>query len=322
MALVNKVLISLIVPFYNAEDKIDLFLSSMLSQDLKNVEIIFVDDGSTDKTGQVIIDILNGRDINFKLLKKLNGGVSSARNTGLKNASGEYVMFVDSDDALLHNAISSIKFLIAQNDGADCLLFEYVRLSELDRYNAHNLISNKRDLVNTNSRDVLKNYISGHFVKFIHMCSCVYKINYLTSNGIVFDENLAYGEDQKFLIECLSSTEHIEYYCFNVLAYIDYANSATGNYNSKWFHSFKMFKSLYENLNFTDYKYELENRMNDELLTISNKIIMNKSFVKSLNFIKSEVVPNKSHIHKFRYWLLFKLSIIYVFSYKLYKNLK
>ena len=92
---VNK--ISVIVPIYNVEKYIDRCIKSIVNQTYKNLEIILINDGSLDKSGQ-ICDTWESKDNRIKVIHQMNSGVSVARNTGLENATGEYVTFVDSDD--------------------------------------------------------------------------------------------------------------------------------------------------------------------------------------------------------------------------------
>lgn len=97
MKLNNSSLISVIVPVYNVSAYLDKCVKSLLCQTYKNIEIILVDDGSTDDCPSKC-DNYAKQDSRVTVMHKPNGGLSSARNVGLKNASGEYVMFVDSDD--------------------------------------------------------------------------------------------------------------------------------------------------------------------------------------------------------------------------------
>lgn len=90
-------LISVIVPVYNVELYLERCIDSIINQTYENLEIILVDDGSTDKSGE-ICDAYEKKDIRVRVLHKRNGGLSSARNSGLKIASGKYIGFVDSDD--------------------------------------------------------------------------------------------------------------------------------------------------------------------------------------------------------------------------------
>ena len=90
-------LISIIIPVYNVEHYLAECLDSVLAQTYKNLEIILVDDGSIDGSGQ-ICDNYAGKDSRIKVIHQTNAGVSAARNKGLKVAKGEYIGFVDADD--------------------------------------------------------------------------------------------------------------------------------------------------------------------------------------------------------------------------------
>ena len=90
-------LISVIIPLYNVQDYVGRAIASVCAQTYKNLEIILVDDGSTDLSGS-ICDEWAAKDSRIRVIHKQNGGVASARNTGLQAAKGEYITFVDSDD--------------------------------------------------------------------------------------------------------------------------------------------------------------------------------------------------------------------------------
>src|SRR5699024_8688641 len=98
----NMLKISVIVPVYNAEKYLHRCIKSILDQTYKNLEIILVDDGSIDTSGK-ICDYYDHKDERIKVIHKENGGQSSARNTGLTIASGDYVSFVDSDDWIVED---------------------------------------------------------------------------------------------------------------------------------------------------------------------------------------------------------------------------
>ena len=103
----NKNRLTIIVPVYNAEDYLDRCLVSILEQGFSSYEVILVDDGSTDSS-PMICDRYSATDPRFRTIHKKNGGVSSARNAALDLAQGEYVMFVDSDDALLPDSLEMV----------------------------------------------------------------------------------------------------------------------------------------------------------------------------------------------------------------------
>ena len=95
----DEKLVSVIIPAYNIEDYIGRCLDSIISQTYKNLEIIVVDDGSRDHTGE-ILDNYAKKDRRIKVIHKENGGVSSARNKGIEAAEGDYIGFIDGDDLI------------------------------------------------------------------------------------------------------------------------------------------------------------------------------------------------------------------------------
>lgn len=108
-------LISVIIPFYNVEKYIEECILSVLGQDYKNLEILFVNDGSTDGSAK-IVEKYAKVDERITVINKKNGGVSSARNVGMDVAKGEYLLFVDSDDLLAKNMISELYKLSKEHD--------------------------------------------------------------------------------------------------------------------------------------------------------------------------------------------------------------
>ena len=122
----QEVLISMIIPVYNVRNEITELLSQLQSKEFSSFELIFVNDGSTDDSLKILEDFEEiWPSNNFTILDKKNGGLSSARNAGLKVAKGKYVWFVDPDDLLNVNEIANI-VLIIQNENPDYLQFNYL----------------------------------------------------------------------------------------------------------------------------------------------------------------------------------------------------
>lgn len=103
----KEALISVIVPAYNIQDYIERCIRSIQNQTYQNIEILVVDDGSTDRTGE-ILDGLAVEDSRLRIFHKKNGGSSAARNMGIDNARGEYLAFVDSDDYIEEDMLESM----------------------------------------------------------------------------------------------------------------------------------------------------------------------------------------------------------------------
>ena len=93
----NQVFVSIIIPVFNAAPYLDKCLSSVTNQRLKNIEIICVDDGSTDRSLE-ILSKYEKNDARIRIIRQKNSGVSAARNKGILNAKGEYIAFLDADD--------------------------------------------------------------------------------------------------------------------------------------------------------------------------------------------------------------------------------
>lgn len=119
-------LLSVIIPVYNAEQYLEDCLESVCGQSFQNLEIICVDDGSTDSSKEILNRISN-RDSRVRVYTKINGGLSSARNYGIEQASGEYIAFVDADDMVLPSMYTSmIEAMIRFNlDIAGCSFTTY-----------------------------------------------------------------------------------------------------------------------------------------------------------------------------------------------------
>lgn len=108
-------LISIVVPVYNVEKYLDTCVESILKQTYSNIEIILVDDGATDRSGQMC-DYYVERDERIKVIHKKNGGLSDARNRGITQSNGKYIMFVDSDDVVSLNLVEYLYNILKENN--------------------------------------------------------------------------------------------------------------------------------------------------------------------------------------------------------------
>ena len=111
----NKQLITVVVPIYNVANYLDRCVESIVNQTYKNLEIILVDDGSPDNC-PAMCDAWAERDSRIKVIHKQNGGLSDARNAGLKMASGKWITFIDSDDYIAEDTLFTLYFSAMEND--------------------------------------------------------------------------------------------------------------------------------------------------------------------------------------------------------------
>lgn len=189
--------LSIVVPVYGAENYLQKNMQTIVNQLNKDCELILVDDGSKDSSG-MICDHISMQSTQVSVIHKINGGVSSARNVGIQKATGEYIVFVDSDDYVESNYISTIlKAIECQDD----LIF----------FGAY-LIKN-----NENTRQLMKPWLSSisnrHDIetanRMVFGCKTnepwdkVFKLKIIRENKITFPEDVNLGEDLIFILSYL-----------------------------------------------------------------------------------------------------------------------
>lgn len=144
--------ISIIVPVYNSEKYLDRCIESLKAQTYSNFEVILVNDGSTDTSG-IICDNYSKKDSRFKVIHKKNGGVSSARNTGLDIATGDFILFLDSDDTINKEMLETM--INAYEDNAQVIVgFKYYNKNVTFPNVSTNLIGALRILHTTKGSDI------------------------------------------------------------------------------------------------------------------------------------------------------------------------
>lgn len=120
--------VSIIIPVYNVEQYLEECILSVVNQKYKNIELLLIDDGSTDKSPE-ICDAFANSDARITVIHKKNGGLSSARNAGLDAACGDVICFLDSDDYLLHDSVLSNLIHMFKTNRADVIEFGYCKVT-------------------------------------------------------------------------------------------------------------------------------------------------------------------------------------------------
>jgi len=192
----KNVLLSIIVPIYNVEKYIGSLVNSLLKQTNKNFEVIFIDDGSTDESMQILKEIMAGseQEFSFKLLQQVNQGLSSARNIGILNATGEYIFFLDSDDEIESNFVETILTSCYKYSQPDTLIFDYSRIDEfgnaLDSNYGHRSIYRQKDLCTSEQilTALAKDEIPTTAWSFVTKRSVIEKHDLLFSVGKKFED--------------------------------------------------------------------------------------------------------------------------------------
>lgn len=198
-------LISIIVPIYNASKVIERCVSSICNQTYKNIEIILVDDGSTDDSLEVS-NRLASKDGRIKVLSQKNSGVSGARNFGIDNAKGKYIGFVDSDDWVNSDMYLSMYEAIKINN-SEIVLCNYIQVYG-DKYVKKNEFINV-DLYNI-KESILSNIISRRENNIMGTCwRMLISKELLDKNKISFDLGIRMSEDMMFMIKCIDAANKI-----------------------------------------------------------------------------------------------------------------
>lgn len=209
----NEIKVSIIVPVYNVENYLEKCLNSLVSQTLKDVEIICINDGSADRS-LGILKKFSAKDRRIVLIDQKNQGVSRARNNGLAAAKGKYIAFVDSDD-YVDERMCEETYALAQKTNADIVVFggtvftefptddEY--LNSAQRFFENNL--NTKDAIYSNNSVIALCNENGSWPLIWNK---LYKREVIRrTKG--FNEELALGEDEEFLFSVFPVAEHIVY---------------------------------------------------------------------------------------------------------------
>ena len=203
--------VSIIVPVYKVEKYINRCIDSILAQTFNDFELILVDDGSPDNSG-AICDECAKKDSRIKVIHKQNGGVSSARNAGIKVAQGEFINFIDSDDTIPVDSLENLINLQKQND-ADfvCCGFDmYSENSFIKTFPFVNKYIDFSKIKDDDARVFLSNLFRGP-------CAKLYKNNIVQKNNMLFDENVHIGEDTIFVYDYLSRCKNVR--CGDIVVY-------------------------------------------------------------------------------------------------------
>lgn len=229
----DNALVSIIIPAYNVEQYISRGIESCLNQTYSNIEIVIVDDGSTDGTWDVI-ERYQQKDKRIVAKRKPNGGVSSARNQALEIAKGDYVLFLDSDDWLTKDAVENlVKLQMQYPEYLVCTECYFVEMTESGLKYEQQGVSNNAQVVTKEEGFLTMGKHSGFRLQ--SSCYKLLSMSVLKQEKLCFDEKIHHGEDGLFIFEYLYNREGIAYEPIPLWNILERPGSATTSpYNSKW----------------------------------------------------------------------------------------
>ena len=219
----NSGLVSIIIPAYNTEPHIHRAIESCLRQTYTNIEVLVIDDGSTDGTLKVAQSYTD-KDGRISVFHQENGGVSSARNYGIREAKGEYMIFLDSDDWLEDDAVEILHD--AQVKYPDKLVLAdryFVNLSEEDG-KFHRMPRHR--LGHSEVFDLKEAISAMSALELFSSCYILYSADILEKHDLSFNKKIHYGEDSIFVFQYLCMTKGLFYtkkLIWNVLIRMDSA---------------------------------------------------------------------------------------------------
>ncbi|MDE6272747.1 MAG: glycosyltransferase [Muribaculaceae bacterium] len=247
----NPPLISIVIPVYNVVEYVEACLESIRLQTYTNIEVIVVNDGSTDNSLQICKNYINKiNDSRFKLYSKSNGGLGDTRNYGIckTNSDSEYVIFVDSDDELSTDAIESLRRYSTHDT---LVIGKLYRCKESDR----ELLEG--NIVGEKYNDIWNNL---HFLKQLKngiinsCCGKCYSLRKIRNNSLRFEKELP--EDTRFNIEYLKDIDKICVLSRPVYYYFIRQNSMSTEPNEIIFKNYlKLQQELYERISESHHRY-------------------------------------------------------------------
>lgn len=306
----NFPVISLIIPCYNAEKTLEKCLSSVIQQSYLNLEIIIVDDGSTDRTS-TIYELFESKDERIKIIRQENYGVSKARNKGVKAATGEYICFVDSDDWIELNYCYVLHDLLV-TENADISIIEASYEDEKGKIVFNKPTSNekvfdgKRALILLLEDEVVQSHPWGK----------LYKTAFLKS--VNFPENLKCFEDYSTLFKIFDKAVKVVKSDEKLYHYIQHEDSLSHNLSPATAYYFYL--AIMEVFNFWQNTTQLQNQgiitknIIRKLLMVLKRILRNTT--------KLEMKLEKEEIRQsFKFFLkyaVYEIGVEYFFFIRLY----
>lgn len=320
----NDIKFSIIIPVYNVQDYVAKCIESIMQQTYKNFEIIVVDDGSTDDSKKIV---KNFSDKRIKIISKENGGLSSARNEGLKHINGDYIWFIDSDDYIEIDALELLYNKIKSED-SDIIVFRYF----------DDFITSKKEIIDSISWEKKENY------PLINVSACVkiFKSSFFLENKFIFKEGVLF-EDLEMIPFVIAKTNKISFLNIPLYNYVQRNGSIIrniGGFKKNRDDRFIVLESLINRFKkdkiYEKYSSQIEFLVIRHLIFIYTEELFNyekdiyiprfkriKEFVESINykyyknkFIKKTSIKNKIYLTCFRLNMYYMCKIMIKFKKK------
>ena len=291
----QRINFSIIIPVFNSESFINETITSLIKQNYKDIEIIIVNDCSTDNSSKIINRIKKKyQKFDFKIINnKKNKGVAFSRNIGLNLAKGDYIIFLDSDDYLEKNSLSLISNKILENNHPDLVLGNH-------NMNVSGIFQNKKNSYKNDLKYQLK--LINNSKQFTGYCwAFIINRNFLFSNNIRF-LNIKTHEDEVFIAKIISCCQNLIFVNKKFYFHRSIPSSLSRKISSKMLLScifgLKELSDIYSNNKIV---------LNEKKIFIRNRIRLLTEHMLPLIFL-----INKKHLLKYSKIIFFKKEIFYL----------
>lgn len=323
----NLAKISIIMPIYNVEKYLTRSIESVINQTFSNFELILVNDGSTDRCREICYKYKN-IDERIILIDKENGGVSSARNSGLDIAKGEYIYFIDSDDCIDEDAIEYL-YKLSINYNADISCYKAKTYKNEILQTKLNL---NEEIDIYDREDIIKEYAQNG--KFLYsVWNKLFKSKLFTN--VRFSQDIRYAEDALINYYLFSKSDRLVMSNLQKYNYYINENGVVSNITKKRLDILKAQRKMYEflNTNYCEYTQYIINEYVNSSISIAidigmeNKIKKKKHILKELKEINKKdkdilnIIHYKSLKQKILFNILVRQPILISYIYKLKCNI-
>lgn len=316
----TKYKVSVVFPVYNVSQYIEASLASICQQDFKKFQVVIINDGTKDDSVEKAEKVLNEFHFtDYKIINQPNGGLPSARNTGIREAEGEYITFIDSDDIIAKDFVSKLYgYCIKEHTVAAFADYEVTGIQN------RNGVDNSDHGYDILDRDQLLFNNMTRRIK-IHLCAMLLNKDFLLRNNLWFNENLRYGEEVDYTWRMYPLIDKIVYSKSHMYKYLVRENSLMTNQN------IDRITYLFENMHSVIRKWFAENKDDAEKYRwTEQKIYFEKihAFAKQSDLKSLKVLLNKTD-YKSRAKVLWSfpdmkikiLSVILYFSPAIFWNI-
>lgn len=273
--------VSIIVPLYKAEDNLRQCIDSILTQTVKDLELILVNDGSPDRSGD-IAEEYKGKDSRVIVIHQSNQGVAQARNIGINAAKGEYIGFVDADDWIEKNMYLEM-YNLAKSNSADIVMCGYKKgnTSSIREekpplkegiYNSKDIV---RQVITPMIGTVEKNFISWKYRVMGSVWRSIFKKELLIEHNITFNKSLSYSEDLIFCIESLLKSNKVAIINNTFYNYRSSENSLSNGYRNDLFKNLLVVDNIINKL--------LGKKLSPEILDIRTMLVARKAIINEMH---------------------------------------